>query len=606
MATTVFINEIHYDNASTDAGEAVEIAAPAGTDLNGWSLVFYNGANSQVYRTTNLTGIVPDQDDGFGTVSVSLPVNGIQNGAPDGIALVDDSGTVIQFLSYEGSFTASGGPADGQTSTDIGVAETSSTPAGFSLQLAGTGSMAEDFTWQAASDDNFGIPNTGQDFSGGVSGPSFSISDVSQSEGDAGDTVFAFEVTRSGDASASTDVMWSLGNVTTDADDFALAQALSGMVTFAADQTVATLEIAVAGDVEIEPSETFEVTLSNPGNGETLLDNTGVGTIVNDDPAFEPGDVLISEIRNGGGSSDEFFEVSGAPGTSLDGLTLVVLSGEFEPGQVDLAVSLDGFAIQDDGLFAFGDAGVPGLDASGSFNPFGSPSTYLLVEGFTGSSGDDLDIDDDGVLDAMPWLTNLDGVSVVDGDGNTDFSYSDDVLGPDGNFVPSHLFRRGDDGEFVAGVFGDQGNDTAGDDNPTAPVAITAIHEIQGASHVSPFVTLDLGNLPDDLDFVFGDDVTTTGIVTAVDDNGFFVQDPTGDGDIATSDAIFVRTVQPPDVEVGDGVAVSGTVAEFFPGDTDSRNLPTTEIVSPIVEVTSTNNDLPTAVVIGSGGRTVR
>ena len=38
-AQTVFINEIHYDNAGTDAGEAIEIAGPAGTNLTGWSVV---------------------------------------------------------------------------------------------------------------------------------------------------------------------------------------------------------------------------------------------------------------------------------------------------------------------------------------------------------------------------------------------------------------------------------------------------------------------------------------------------------------------------------------------------------------------------------------
>ena len=32
--TSPFINEIHYDNASTDVGEAVEIAGVAGTDLS--------------------------------------------------------------------------------------------------------------------------------------------------------------------------------------------------------------------------------------------------------------------------------------------------------------------------------------------------------------------------------------------------------------------------------------------------------------------------------------------------------------------------------------------------------------------------------------------
>ncbi len=33
--STVFINEIHYDNTSTDANEGVEIAGPAGTNLTG-------------------------------------------------------------------------------------------------------------------------------------------------------------------------------------------------------------------------------------------------------------------------------------------------------------------------------------------------------------------------------------------------------------------------------------------------------------------------------------------------------------------------------------------------------------------------------------------
>ena len=41
QATSVFINEVHYDNAGTATGEFIEIAGPAGTDLSGWSLVEY-------------------------------------------------------------------------------------------------------------------------------------------------------------------------------------------------------------------------------------------------------------------------------------------------------------------------------------------------------------------------------------------------------------------------------------------------------------------------------------------------------------------------------------------------------------------------------------
>src|SRR5690606_1016541 len=87
--TTVFINEIHYDNTSTDAGEAIEIAGPAGTDLTGWSIVLYNGSGGAVYDTDALSGIIPNQQGGYGTVVLTYPANGIQNGAPDGIALVN-------------------------------------------------------------------------------------------------------------------------------------------------------------------------------------------------------------------------------------------------------------------------------------------------------------------------------------------------------------------------------------------------------------------------------------------------------------------------------------------------------------------------------------
>src|SRR5690606_18346488 len=137
-ATQIFINEIHYDNVGTDEGEFVEIAAPAGTDLSSYSLVFYNGANGQQYSTLVLSGIVADQGNSFGTAAFALPANGIQNGGPDGVALVGGDGVVL-FLSYEGTFDAVDGPAAGTTSTDIDVRESGSTPVGASLQLSGTG-----------------------------------------------------------------------------------------------------------------------------------------------------------------------------------------------------------------------------------------------------------------------------------------------------------------------------------------------------------------------------------------------------------------------------------------------------------------------------------
>jgi len=162
VSNDVWINEIHYDNDSTDVGEFVEIAGVVGIDLTGWQLVAYNGNGGTVYKTVNLSGSIPNQLNSFGTVP--FDVVGLQNGAPDGLALVNASGTVVEFLSYEGTLTAVDGPASGMTSTNIGFSETSSTPAGYSLQREGSGILASDFVFTAAQAETYGLVNTGQSF----------------------------------------------------------------------------------------------------------------------------------------------------------------------------------------------------------------------------------------------------------------------------------------------------------------------------------------------------------------------------------------------------------------------------------------------------------
>lgn len=109
-ATPVRISEFHYDNAGTDAGEAIEISGPVGTDLTGWQLVLYNGNGGAAYNTRVLSGVLAATCATRGVQVLTYPVDGIQNGSPDGIALVDAGGAVVEFLSYEGVFTAVGGP----------------------------------------------------------------------------------------------------------------------------------------------------------------------------------------------------------------------------------------------------------------------------------------------------------------------------------------------------------------------------------------------------------------------------------------------------------------------------------------------------------------
>ena len=163
-ANTVFINELHYDNSGADMDEGVEIAGPAGTSLAGWSLVLYDGSSGTFYNSLSLGGLVPDQQNSYGTIF--FPLTGIQNGGtatPDGLALVNNT-DVMQLISYEGAFTAVDGPAAGLTSVDIGVAETSTTPLGFSLQLTGMGNLYQDFVWSGPSAGSPGAINPGQTF----------------------------------------------------------------------------------------------------------------------------------------------------------------------------------------------------------------------------------------------------------------------------------------------------------------------------------------------------------------------------------------------------------------------------------------------------------
>jgi endonuclease I len=168
LATPVFIDELHYDNNGPDTGEAIEIAGPALTNLDGWSIVLYNGTGGASYATIPLGGLLSNQCAGFGTLSVDA--TGIQNGSPDGLALVNGT-TVVQFLSYEGMFTATNGPAAGLTSVNIGVSENGSGPVGQSLRLAGTGTVSSDFTWQPSAAASFGQCNPGQTFLGGIDSP---------------------------------------------------------------------------------------------------------------------------------------------------------------------------------------------------------------------------------------------------------------------------------------------------------------------------------------------------------------------------------------------------------------------------------------------------
>ena len=159
-AAPIFINELHYDNAGGDVAEGVEIAGTAGQSLEGWSLAFYNGGNGQVYKTVALGGVIDEESQGLG--ALWFDVSGIQNGGPDGLALIDNLDQPVEFISYEGAFTATNGTLLGFASADMGVSESSSTPQGMSLQRTGSGRECSDFVWSGPQSASMGFLNSGQ------------------------------------------------------------------------------------------------------------------------------------------------------------------------------------------------------------------------------------------------------------------------------------------------------------------------------------------------------------------------------------------------------------------------------------------------------------
>jgi uncharacterized protein len=170
-ADHIWINEFHYDNAGADANEFIEVAVRSGEPFSAadFSVALYNGANGAQYDIDSLstfaTGATVPILNSLETVtfySFTYPANGIQNGAPDGIALVNTAtNSVVEFLSYEGTFTAAVGVADGAMSVDVGVSESGSDLVS-SLSLTGLGSRAADFDWENVAVPTPGALNAGQ------------------------------------------------------------------------------------------------------------------------------------------------------------------------------------------------------------------------------------------------------------------------------------------------------------------------------------------------------------------------------------------------------------------------------------------------------------
>lgn len=264
-----------------------------------------------------------------------------------------------------------------------------------------------------------------------------------------------------------------------------------------------------------------------------------------------PGTPVINEFvfNHTGTDTHEYVELFGDPSTSYSTLTILQIEGDGLGAGVIDSVHVVGTT-----------------DANGFWttaflnNKFENGTvTLLLVQGFSGAVGNDLDTNNDGVLDSIPWTSLVDDVAVSDG-GASDRTYSAVVLTPGfdgGIFTPGGASRipNGTDTDTVSNwVRNDfDGLGLPGFGGAAPPIGFRTIMEIQGTGQFSPLE---------------GSVVETMGVVTlfTADGTNLWIQDPLGDGNTATSDGVFVN------------IGVLTPEARNTPGETNSLLIPLSEV----------------------------
>ena len=213
----------------------------------------------------------------------------------------------------------------------------------------------------------------------------------------------------------------------------------------------------------------------------------------------------INEVRvdQGGGDNDEYVELVGFPGMPMDGFTYIVIGdGAGGSGTIENVTPLDGIFMPLDENLLLGEASmtiaVP--DAIVSLNFENSDNvTHMVVAGFTGSNGDDLDTDDDGTLDSTPWSWIADSVSLVETPNSGEHYYSTNTVGPDGTFPVAHAHKCNNTWEVASFDFTD---DTPGYANNCSSITDCNSNGIEDAHDIANGTSsdCDINGVPDECD----------------------------------------------------------------------------------------------------------
>ncbi|MGZ4483827.1 MAG: lamin tail domain-containing protein [Nocardioidaceae bacterium] len=324
------------------------------------------------------------------------------------------------------------------------------------------------------------------------------------------------------------------------------------------------------------------------GAALTALVAAGVALPSTSASAVSP-DVVISEVYGGGGNSgadykQDFVELynrgtspvdlsswsvqyASATGTSYQ---VTNLTGSIAPGH---------YYLVGEGKGSGGTTDLPTPDASGTIALSGTAGKVALVANQTKLACGTACATAAGVHDFVGF-----------GSSANDFEGTGPTAAPSNEKSVARNSSNADTdnnaADFATGSPTPNNTKGEGPTPPPPPVSGLQIHDVQGAAQTSPYVGKEVAAVP--------------GVVTAVKSSGFWMQSAAPDDDPATSEGIFVFTNKTAaGVAPGDGVTVSGTVAEYRAGAT---GLATTELDRPTVTKTGTA-PLPAPTLVGPGGR---
>jgi predicted extracellular nuclease len=505
-------------------------------------------------------------------------VNGIQNGAPDGIALVDNTNNLVQFLSYEGSFVGVGGAADGITSTDVGVSEIGNESTGLSLQLTGTGTTYQDFTWASPATETPDAVNNGQTF--GAAPPDTTPPTIAST--DPADSATNVALDSNITVNFNEPVSIAAGAISVDCPSYGVPEVSSIPASSVNDYTFdPSIDFALGETCTVTVDAALIIdTATNPfdgdGNGssgdDAIFSFTTITSLVPNvviteimyDPNSPEDDWEWVEIYNQSGSAIDFSatpwvidDINGSSHGSAN-----ITSGTIGAGSAAVLYNADDILSADfEAAWGTGINLIP-VTNWGAMGLNNGGDTVSLWDSFASYSGDHT------IHANAQFSVNYGSAGFPDPVGTTIYLTDLSADATQGaNWATSSVSGGTPLGTGYASVNtnGNVGGEIASPQG-SLPLITVFIHEVQGNAS-----TQTAGGAHDDVSPLNGNTVTIEAIVVgdyqpANELEGFFVQeeDADVDADASTSEGLFVYCdTCPTDVNVGDLVEVTGSVSEF-------------------------------------------